>query len=141
MLPSPDSAETAKTTTPFRGWAAVAAEFPSRGADIISADETNSSPNRSRLQLFVNTVGLFLTLDHSFSIRSVRTLDIIHCDDNIDDVLSTPSRSGSCLVGYRKRFRTAACQGSSPSLYSLCFNCQAQTCDWKLHNRVRSKRR
>src|SRR5713226_4211817 len=81
MLPSPDSAETAKTTTPLRGWAAVVApEFPPRGADTISADETNSRPNRRRLQLFVNTVALFLTLDHSFSIRSVRTPDIIHCE-------------------------------------------------------------
>src|SRR5258708_27888450 len=68
MLPIPDSAETAKTTTPFRGWAAVmAAEFPARGADTINTDETNSSANSSRVQLFQNTVGSFLTLTHSLS--------------------------------------------------------------------------
>src|SRR5437870_12106689 len=38
-------------------------------------------------------------------------------------------------------FGTAPCQRSGPSLYSVCFNCHTQTCDWKIQKRVRIKRR
>jgi hypothetical protein len=77
MVPSPDSAETAKTTTPFRLCAAAGpADFPSPGAEAIMKAETNSRANRN-LKQFVNKLNLVITLDHSLLICSVELADII----------------------------------------------------------------
>ena len=91
MLASPDSAETEKTTTRFRGWAAVvAAEFPPRGAEIIK-DETKSSANSRRVQLFQSTARSFLTLNHSSSVRSKLNSRISYTATHIIDDSAKPS--------------------------------------------------
>jgi hypothetical protein len=72
MLPSPDSAETAKTTALFRVWAAVLL------ADITANDESNSIAREILFQLDFSKRFSILTQDSPYRDQNERDR-IIHC--------------------------------------------------------------